>query len=70
MKCVVSQQLVRVAVALILPVSQEFLATWKAVIEDRQSAGVNNHNRLMREHCSGCSAGFRGSQRKIGGVGA
>jgi hypothetical protein len=68
MKCVVSQQLVRVTVTLIFPVSQEFLVTWKAVIEDRQSAGVNDCDRSMRQHCSGCSAGFRGTEREIAGM--
>lgn len=68
MKYVVSQQLVRVTVTLIFPVSQEFLVTWKAFIEDRQSAGVNDCDRSMRQHCSGCRAGFRGAEWKIGGT--
>jgi hypothetical protein len=64
MKCVVSQQLVRVTVTLILPVAQEFLVTRKALECDWQSAEINNCDRLMREHCSGCSAGFCRAERK------
>lgn len=64
MNCVVSQLLMRVAVALILPVSQEFLVTRETLIGDRQSAKVNDCDRAMREHGSGCSTGLCGAERK------
>jgi hypothetical protein len=68
MKCVVPQQLVRVTVTLVLPVAQEFFVTRKILECDWQIAEVNDCDRSMREHCSGCSAGFRGAERKIAGM--
>lgn len=65
MKCVLSQQLMCVTVAFILPVSQKLLATRQVFVWNRQSSGVNNCNRSMREHCYGGRAGLRGAERKI-----